>query len=442
MYKYKFLIQFSLFNLIFLFCFFSFTQAETPPEVIANKISMSPKLDGKLDDVCWETATKIEGFHLFSGQKPGQKEPSEKTVAYIGYDNDFLYIAFKCFKSNIADIKAEIRERDGNVHHDDSVEIFLNSEAEKLNYYQFMVNNIGTKYDGFIKEYTRSEDKDWNREEWLAKSYVGKDYWSTEIAIPLHILKIGKEKVWRINLMRNDITPFREYISWAPIESKGGGWHWPEQFGYLKGLDIPDYTSLFISEINPGNFVAGENIFKIKLENTTKIPKQAEARIDIIGPVGESRIYSKKSLLNPESIGEIEVGYQVNKEGGYRYNLTLSHIPDGKSFYKFTSSLPIETSFMEIKLPQVFYEGEKMAAQAKLSLSASLLKKALIRLEVFKPDEEKPIATKEINNLFEETELIFPNLDACNYIASFKLLNEKVEVISSSRNEFRVIEGF
>ena len=110
-----------------------------------------PLMDGKINQMEWKGSSKIGGFSLLWGQRNKQTQPSLKTEAWLGYDNDNLYIALKCFKDNVKNIKADARTRDGNVYKDDSVEIFLNTNPEKTGYYHFTVNAIGTQYDGFVK---------------------------------------------------------------------------------------------------------------------------------------------------------------------------------------------------------------------------------------------------------------------------------------------------
>ncbi|MEE8544063.1 MAG: hypothetical protein V3S94_09400, partial [Gammaproteobacteria bacterium] len=50
-----------------------------------------PTLDGVLDDPAWSQATVIDDFHQFNPVDHG--EPSERTLVYLLYDEDYLYVA-------------------------------------------------------------------------------------------------------------------------------------------------------------------------------------------------------------------------------------------------------------------------------------------------------------------------------------------------------------
>ena len=62
-----------------------FALGSSPERLIIPKLSYAPKIDGVLDNPIWDQeALKIENFLQFSPKEKGV--PSEKTVAYLGYD--------------------------------------------------------------------------------------------------------------------------------------------------------------------------------------------------------------------------------------------------------------------------------------------------------------------------------------------------------------------
>lgn len=420
----------------------AFSGERIVPEIHITKLSCAPVINGKIDDLCWEQATKIEDFHLFRGQKADQEKPSEKTVVYIGYDEDHLFIAFKCFKSNIGDIKAEIKERDGKVHHDDSVEVFLNTAPARSNYYHFIVNSIGTKYDAFVKGGIGDVDKEWSSEEWQVGTNVSEESWTAEISIPFRILNIRSQKEWRINFTRNNTIPY-EHISWVPIQSHWT-WHIPEQFGYLKGLDIPDYTSLIVSEINPGSCMGGKNTFKITLENTTDVEKNVEVKVSIINSKGKETSYSQKVLVPAESVKEIKMKYKIPEEDIYYYKLHIVHYPGGKIFYTYISP-GIKAVFMNTEMNRIFRDNEPIRINVHLNISDDLLQKTFLMLEIFKQGEKNlpPKIFKKGPLISSETELIFSDIGPGRYLGVLKLVEESnKKVISSAKLKFIVIEDF
>ena len=74
------LVGFFMFMLIHQY---SISSTEKPFEI--PKLSQSPKIDGILDNPLWEKeALKIEDFLQLTPKEKGT--PSEKTIAYVGYD--------------------------------------------------------------------------------------------------------------------------------------------------------------------------------------------------------------------------------------------------------------------------------------------------------------------------------------------------------------------
>ena len=84
------------FSLI-LFPQFSLTSSQEILKV--PELSHPPKIDGVIEYPLWEKeALKIENFLQLSPKEKGT--PTEKTVAYIGYDKKNIYFAFRCYDSD------------------------------------------------------------------------------------------------------------------------------------------------------------------------------------------------------------------------------------------------------------------------------------------------------------------------------------------------------
>lgn len=82
----------------------------------------SPKIDGHLENPLWKKGAALDNFTQYEPQEGAQ--PSEKTIAYIGYDKKNLYIAIRCFDSNPKGIRACLTKRD-SVFGDDDVTIYM-----------------------------------------------------------------------------------------------------------------------------------------------------------------------------------------------------------------------------------------------------------------------------------------------------------------------------
>src|SRR5207249_1888075 len=67
----------------------------TMREIKAERVTVSPKIDGKLDDECWKTLPSSAGF---SDESLGSLVKHDTTV-WIGYDDKNLYVAYYCHDS-------------------------------------------------------------------------------------------------------------------------------------------------------------------------------------------------------------------------------------------------------------------------------------------------------------------------------------------------------
>ena len=60
----------------------------------ATRTELKPRIDGRLDDACWQQVGEWEGG--FIQQQPNQaKAPSQETEIKILYDDTYLYMAIK-----------------------------------------------------------------------------------------------------------------------------------------------------------------------------------------------------------------------------------------------------------------------------------------------------------------------------------------------------------
>ena len=163
---------------------------------VVNRVNSSPEINGVLDDKVWTEATKIE----LKGVTGANLKNS--TLAYIGYDQTNLYVAFKCEESHMKKIKSNWTfdyERDNTISHDDCVEIFLSPLSSQVDLYHIIINSRGVIYDA------KNNDVIWDCDIQRAV-HIDKDFWSVEVLIPIdefgHSLKGGEH--WGINLCREE----------------------------------------------------------------------------------------------------------------------------------------------------------------------------------------------------------------------------------------------
>lgn len=205
------------------------------------ELSRSPKIDGILENPLWEQeALRIEDFVQFTPKEKGI--PSEKTIAYIGYDKKNLYLAFHCYEKDPKKIRATITNRD-NIIDDDWIALFLDTFNEKRRAFSFIINPLGVQMDLIRTEEGGNEimDESWDTV-FFSDGKIDEQGYTVEMAIPFKSIRFpDKEvKVWGFFLARN-IARNGEIISW-PLISKS-----------IPGLLTQEVEMLVQGKVEKGN---------------------------------------------------------------------------------------------------------------------------------------------------------------------------------------------
>ena len=287
-----------------------FKETQASKNVIVRKVAAPPKIDGKLETCYWEKTVRVDDFQLL-----GSGKPENRTIAYLGYDNDALYIFFKCYESQMDKLTAQIREHEDRIWSDDCIEIFLDTNLDRTTYYHFLANAIGTK-----GESNSTQGSGWNGK-WEVKNFIGNDFWTAEIAIPFRSLSIKAPKpgtVWGINLCREE-TPKRELITWSDLI---GGFHRPKDFGFLFfGQSTPASSSLDFSIAQEEYFsetkgLSGKATFE--MSGKGMFIKADMARAD-------GTILTEDTISSiPYARGSIDITFDISNLPVGKYRLRLS----------------------------------------------------------------------------------------------------------------------
>ncbi|MFQ6070067.1 MAG: DUF5916 domain-containing protein [Candidatus Aminicenantales bacterium] len=183
--------------------------------------SSPPKIDGKVEDEIWEKGAVIDDFTQFEPQEGAA--PSEKTIAYLGYDRNNLYIAFRCFDSNPKAIRANLSNRD-SVYGDDEITVYLDTFNDKKRAFTFQINPYGVQTDGIYTETGRRRrgmgwqriDRNWDTF-FLSNARIDRKGYTVELAIPFKSLRFpnAPSQRWGLQIMRT-IRRKNEEIYWYP----------------------------------------------------------------------------------------------------------------------------------------------------------------------------------------------------------------------------------
>ncbi|MFA5330343.1 MAG: DUF5916 domain-containing protein [Prolixibacteraceae bacterium] len=199
----------------------------------ATKIDKRPKIDGKLTDACWEEGEWAGGF---TQQVPNQgKSPSQDTEIKILYDNNNLYVAFKCYDKGPGKIRPILGRRDDPVG--DIAGVAFDSYHDKQTAYEFNVAASGQKVD-LVHLGAYLWDFNWDAV-WDGKAQVYDSLWTSEMQIPFSQLRFapGEEQVWGMHVYRW-IDRLNEEDQWKliPIDAPAMVYLFGELHG-IKGIN-------------------------------------------------------------------------------------------------------------------------------------------------------------------------------------------------------------
>jgi hypothetical protein len=180
---------------------FAFEEEPQPPKLKLSRITSPITVDGDVSDPGWQEATVVDVFYETN---PGDNvTPPVKTVARIGYDDEFFYASFWCEDPDIRKIRAPFVDRDGINDDQDYVGILLDVENQHHSAIDYWIGPRGIQADSVFNEGTSSEDfgPDYF---WQSAGRIGTDSWVAEVAIPLSSIRYSNEdpQDWALILYR------------------------------------------------------------------------------------------------------------------------------------------------------------------------------------------------------------------------------------------------
>jgi len=204
-------------------CYTSFA-AEPAKEVTCYSLSAAPVMDGKVEgDKAWKNIPATDGKFFVFGTEGEISQ--KKTYFRTGYNADALFIAVECDEPDTKYISAAMKDN-GELWTEDSVEVFIGQPGLEAEYNQFIVNAIGSRYNGIARTQTEASG-------WEVKTVTGNKMWSAEIRFPFKTLKANPKKgaMWSFNVCRNICSGAPSInTSWAQMYTS---FHEPENFGKI-----------------------------------------------------------------------------------------------------------------------------------------------------------------------------------------------------------------
>ena len=211
-----------------------------PPTVRAHRVTAPMHVDGKLDEPIYAATEAISGFVQ---QEPDEGKPAtEKTDAWIFFDDKNIYVSARCYESHPERrVANEMRRDTAQLRQNDTFAVLFDTFHDKRNGYIFYANAIGGLSDGQITD-EGPPNNDWNTV-WEVKTGRFDGGWTIEMAIPFKSLRYppGRDQTWGINL-RRVVRWKNEWSHLAPVPralTTFRGILKVSSAGTLEGLQVP-----------------------------------------------------------------------------------------------------------------------------------------------------------------------------------------------------------
>jgi hypothetical protein len=207
-------------------------QADSPRRTVTiPRVMTAPRLEDFL------TGQRRDGVtaDAFLQREPQDLTPaSERTEAYLSYDDTHLYAVFVCHATDPSKIRARMSRRE-QIFNDDFVGLFLDTFYDRQRAYAFLVSPLGIQLDGIV---TEGQQDDFSFDTvWQTRGRLTDFGYVVWIAIPFKSLRFPPAdgpRVWGVALMRR-----------MPVKSESTFWpgmtrrlsSFTTQFADLRGME-------------------------------------------------------------------------------------------------------------------------------------------------------------------------------------------------------------
>lgn len=201
-----------------IFLFFTYNLALHANETLKPiKTNKPPVIDGILDDDVWKEAPFVTNFKTFIPDFG--KEASQKTEAYMAYDRENLYFAYKCYDTEPEKIKGSVTNRD-NISSNDWICLNLDSFNDQQSLYGFYVNPYGIQMDS--RYANNVEDLGFDMV-WYSAGKINNEGWVAEFSIPLKSIRYSDSNpVEMAVFFERRISRFSEQSSFPEFDPQKG----------------------------------------------------------------------------------------------------------------------------------------------------------------------------------------------------------------------------
>ena len=349
------------------------------PTLALTRADQAPVIDGKLSDACWQKAAWASNFWRFDKEERAQAQ----TEVLVCYDDQALYLGWKCMEPDTSKLVGTVKEHDGPVHLNDCVELFIAPGTDEGAYYHFIVSVANTRGEKWHRGGARFWDGDWS-----SATQVGKGAWTVEMAIPWYNfaenLALGP---WRINLGREKWTEPKEISSWAYTPKK---FHRPERFGKMATpeVDLSHLQALRMYSLSIGTYGLDETGYsytvKGLLMNKGREPRKMLLEGEDQPRTGKTARTKVLTDLPARKIVPFELSLGgLESLGLRRVALRLRHPETGQAYYVMNLGEKSFPRMMTGCFDRNYYTKEKTgAAIVSLNMPEGTKQEFLAQLEL------------------------------------------------------------
>lgn len=255
----------------------------------------APHIDGRLDDPCWAAQGEWAGDYI--QREPHEGRPgSEPTQLKILYDGANLYVAFRCFESQLGSFDLVRGKRDEFTG--EMVGVAFDSFFDHRTAFEFDTTGGGSQLDLVLRN--DGWDTSWNAV-WESKVALEPGAWTVEFRIPLSQLRYSaaKQQVWGLHSWRW-IKRYQEESNWnlLPMDNSG----LVHSFGELHGLE--DLRASRQMELLP-YVVARYSTSESEAGNPFRTGHASDLEAGLDAKIGLASNFTLDATLNPD-FGQVE----------------------------------------------------------------------------------------------------------------------------------------
>lgn len=409
---------------------------EPPSAAVASvEVAQRPLVDGKLQDACWQEGAWQDQMHLLGQDGP----PTQGTRFCVLCDEDNLYLGVESMEPAMDKLK---EVRGGGIFRGESIELFFDLNRDRETYYHLTTNTLGVcEGSGYGREFV-----------WRASATKGEDRWTSEMVIPFSSFAITPEvgATWNFNLCRQRYAGKRELSTWAPLGPQGG-FHQPELFGELRGLDVDLSRFCFeVGDPEQHTEIRGQALdveFELPVSNATG--EAADLRLEgcLIPAEGRPQTQEAELSLGDGERGAVRLsGYRVEQSGDYTLLVALTDPTAGRVYCRTKFGVRLEYTPLGIRVVQPSYRATIFATQeidevqllVEVGLEQAALKTSALEVKLAAAGGEQALQARRVAPLpAAQVPVSFDarGLEVGDYLITASLLDAAGQVLGTTEQE-------